>query len=217
MAAAGRRGALPAARGVRDLIALRADRASPRSCGRRLAVDVNRPASSCSRARRRQALASGGDRRYAQRIFRGGRLVIGPGSAIPCSNCWSASWSRTKRSPRTPCGWHIRSAARAADPDATVVDSINDGSDRRQRSAPSCRCIWKISLSERACAVAGEVARRRAQPAAGLPSLKPANVLVLDDPTNDLGIETLELLEGSSALPGTVLLVSHDRVFPIAW
>jgi ATP-binding cassette subfamily F protein uup len=47
--------------------------------------------------------------------------------------------------------------------------------------------------------------------------LKPANVLVLDDPTNDLGIETLELLEGSSALPGTVLLVSHDRVFPIAW
>jgi ATP-binding cassette subfamily F protein uup len=43
---------------------------------------------------------------------------------------------------------------------------------------------------------------------------RPANVLVLDEPTNDLDIETLELLEELvSGFPGTVLLVSHDRVF----
>ncbi|MDP6969107.1 MAG: ATP-binding cassette domain-containing protein [Gammaproteobacteria bacterium] len=43
---------------------------------------------------------------------------------------------------------------------------------------------------------------------------KPANVLVLDEPTNDLDIETLELLEELLAdYQGTVLLVSHDRVF----
>jgi ATP-binding cassette subfamily F protein uup len=43
---------------------------------------------------------------------------------------------------------------------------------------------------------------------------RPANVLVLDEPTNDLDIETLELLEELVAdFPGTVLLVSHDRVF----
>ncbi len=43
---------------------------------------------------------------------------------------------------------------------------------------------------------------------------KPANILVLDEPTNDLDAETLELLE--EMLPtfsGTVLLVSHDRAF----
>jgi ABC transport system ATP-binding/permease protein len=41
-----------------------------------------------------------------------------------------------------------------------------------------------------------------------------ANVLVLDEPTNDLDLETLELLESELVTwPGTLLLVSHDRVF----
>ena len=43
---------------------------------------------------------------------------------------------------------------------------------------------------------------------------RPANVLVLDEPTNDLDIETLELLESHLVeWPGTLLLVSHDRAF----
>ena len=44
--------------------------------------------------------------------------------------------------------------------------------------------------------------------------LKPSNLLVLDEPTNDLDIETLELLEELvNDYQGTVLLVSHDRQF----
>ncbi|PKL42216.1 MAG: ABC transporter ATP-binding protein [Candidatus Riflebacteria bacterium HGW-Riflebacteria-1] len=43
---------------------------------------------------------------------------------------------------------------------------------------------------------------------------RPANLLVLDEPTNDLDVETLELLEELLIdFPGTVLLICHDRTF----
>ena len=42
----------------------------------------------------------------------------------------------------------------------------------------------------------------------------PSNLLVLDEPTNDLDLETLDLLQETLAdYPGTVILVSHDRDF----
>ena len=44
--------------------------------------------------------------------------------------------------------------------------------------------------------------------------LKPCNLLVMDEPTNDLDVETLELLEERLMdYKGTLLLVSHDRAF----
>lgn len=43
---------------------------------------------------------------------------------------------------------------------------------------------------------------------------RPCNVLIMDEPTNDLDLETLELLEDLlSTFPGTVLVISHDRRF----
>ena len=43
---------------------------------------------------------------------------------------------------------------------------------------------------------------------------KPSNLLVLDEPTNDLDMETLDVLEDMLAdYPGTVLFISHDRDF----
>jgi len=43
---------------------------------------------------------------------------------------------------------------------------------------------------------------------------KPSNMLILDEPTNDLDVETLEMLENRlMEYPGTLLVVSHDRSF----
>jgi ATP-binding cassette subfamily F protein uup len=54
----------------------------------------------------------------------------------------------------------------------------------------------------------------RARLALAVALATPSNVLVLDEPTNDLDIESLELLESVLAdYSGTLLLVSHDRAF----
>ncbi|MDE5285722.1 MAG: ATP-binding cassette domain-containing protein, partial [Buchnera aphidicola] len=44
--------------------------------------------------------------------------------------------------------------------------------------------------------------------------LKPSNVLILDEPTNDLDLDTLQILEKIiKNYQGTILIVSHDRIF----
>lgn len=105
------------------------------------------------------------------------------------------------------------------DPERTVFDTVGDGNDT-------------VTVNGRAQHVHGylrdflfppERAYARVQTLSGgernrlvLARLftQPANVLVLDEPTNDLDIETLELLESYLIeWPGTLLLVSHDRAF----
>ena len=105
------------------------------------------------------------------------------------------------------------------DPDRTVVDTVGDGRDT-------------VTVNGRTQHVHGYLRNflfgpeRAASPVRALSGgernrlllarlfTRPANVLVLDEPTNDLDIETLELLEALLVeWPGTLLLVSHDRAF----
>jgi ATP-binding cassette subfamily F protein uup len=105
------------------------------------------------------------------------------------------------------------------DPDVTVADSVNDGNSTVVANGQPRHIIGYLAdfLFPRERAVSPVKALSGGERNRLLLArlfARPANVLVLDEPTNDLDIETLELLEELIAdFDGTVLLVSHDRVF----
>ncbi len=105
------------------------------------------------------------------------------------------------------------------DPERTVADTVNDGNSTVVVGGQSRHVLGYLAdflfPKERAQSPVKSLSggERNRLLLARL-FAKPANVLVLDEPTNDLDIETLELLEELvSDFDGTVLLVSHDRVF----
>jgi ABC transport system ATP-binding/permease protein len=105
------------------------------------------------------------------------------------------------------------------DPEKTVVDTVGEGNDTVTVNGSPRHVIGYL----RDFLFPPERARSPVKALSGgernrllLARLftRPANVLVLDEPTNDLDLETLELLEEQLVeWPGTLLLVSHDRVF----
>ena len=105
------------------------------------------------------------------------------------------------------------------DPDRTVVDTIGEGNDTVTVAGHSRHVMGYLQdflfSPERARSPVKALSggeRNRLLLARLL--TRPANVLVLDEPTNDLDLETLELLEEQLLeWPGTLLLVSHDRRF----
>ena len=125
---------------------------------------------------------------------------------------------RIRRGTRQEVAYFDQQRARL-DPDAVVMDSVAEGSTR-------------VSVGGRSRHVAGYLRdflfppERLHSPVSTLSGgernrlllarlfTKPANLLVLDEPTNDLDVETLELLEELLMdFTGTLLLVSHDRAF----
>jgi ATP-binding cassette subfamily F protein uup len=107
----------------------------------------------------------------------------------------------------------------ALDEEATLADTISPGSDTIEIEGTRKHVIGYLGdflfAPERARAPVKSLSggERNRLLLARLFS-RPANVLVLDEPTNDLDIETLELLEALlQDYEGTLLLVSHDRAF----
>jgi ATP-binding cassette subfamily F protein uup len=105
------------------------------------------------------------------------------------------------------------------DPERTLLDSISPGSDWVRIGAERKHVMTYLAdflfPAQRAKAPVKMLSggERNRLLLARL-FARPANVLVLDEPTNDLDIESLELLEDTlQSYPGTLLLVSHDRAF----
>lgn len=105
------------------------------------------------------------------------------------------------------------------DPDATLQAFISPGSDwieigSRRQHVMSYLADFLFSPERARSPVRSLSGGERARLLLARLFARPANVLVLDEPTNDLDIETLELLEELlQNYEGTVFLVSHDRAF----
>jgi len=105
------------------------------------------------------------------------------------------------------------------DPSATVADSVADGSEHVSVEGGTRHVISYLQdflfTPERARSPVDVLSGgERARLLLARLFATPSNVLVMDEPTNDLDVETLELLEERlTDYPGTLLLVSHDRAF----
>jgi ATP-binding cassette subfamily F protein uup len=106
------------------------------------------------------------------------------------------------------------------DPTATLAETLTGGSgdtvevagERRHVIGYMKDFLFKPEQARTPVCVLSGGERGRLTLACAL--ARPSNLLVLDEPTNDLDLETLDLLQEMLAdFPGTVLLVSHDRDF----
>ena len=107
----------------------------------------------------------------------------------------------------------------ALDPDATLEDFISPGSEwieigAQRKHVKSYLGDFLFSPARASSPVRSLSGGERNRLLLARLFARPANVLVLDEPTNDLDIDTLELLEELlQDYEGTVFLVSHDRAF----
>ncbi|HYM24582.1 MAG TPA: ATP-binding cassette domain-containing protein, partial [Vicinamibacterales bacterium] len=105
------------------------------------------------------------------------------------------------------------------DPERTVFDTVGDGNDTvtvngRSRHVNAYLDDFLFPPERARSPVKALSGGERNRLLLARLFTRPANLLVLDEPTNDLDLETLELLEQQLVdWPGTLLLVSHDRAF----
>ncbi len=164
-------------------------------------------------------------RDFSTRILRGDRIgLIGPNGA------GKTTLLRILLGEIPPDAGEVRSGANLQvayydqqreqlDPERTVVDTVGDGNDTvvvngQPRHVHGYLEDFLFSPERARSPVKALSGGERNRLLLARLFTRPANVLVLDEPTNDLDLETLKLLEAQLVeWPGTLLLVSHDRRF----
>ena len=162
---------------------------------------------------------------FSTRILRGDKLgLIGPNGAGKTTLIklilgeLEPNQGRIKRGTRQEAAYFDQ-FRNQLDDEATLIDTISPGSEYVEIGGQKKHVIGYLEEflfpAERARAkVSALSGGERNRLLLARLFARPANLLVLDEPTNDLDIDTLELLEQLlQDYAGTVILVSHDRAF----
>ena len=165
-------------------------------------------------------------RNFSTRIMRGDRVgIIGPNGAGKTTllnmllNVWAPDTGEVRLG--TNLAPVILDQRRETlDPEQTVAQSLTGGSGDTVTVAGQSRHVvgymkdFSFRPEQARTPVGALSGGERARLTLARAFARPSNLLALDEPTNDLDLETLDLLQELLAdYPGTVLLVSHDRDF----
>ena len=215
---------------VKALMALRVERAARREQPGRVRLDVSMADATGKMVFEAEDLHKGyGDRPvvadFSTRILRGDRVgLIGPNGAGKTTLLRLLVGELAPDAGEVRRGTNVQVAyfdqqREQLDPERTVVETLADGNDTvevngQRRHVHGYLQDFLFSPERARSPVKALSGGERNRLLLARLFTRPANVLVLDEPTNDLDLETLELLEAQLvAWPGTLLLVSHDRRF----
>ncbi len=160
------------------------------------------------------------------RVLRGDRLgIVGPNGAGKTTllKLLTGQMAPDSGTVKLGASLHLVSLDQrreSLDPEATLADTLTGGHGETVVVNGQARHVMSymkdfLFTPEQARTPVGVLSGgERGRLALAVALARPGNLLVLDEPTNDLDLETLDLLqELLSDYPGTVLLVSHDRDF----
>ena len=215
---------------VRALEAMRAERSARRELSGNVRLQVEQAEQSGKLVFEAKAISKSYDgtpviRNFSTRIIRGDRIgLIGPNGAGKTTLLRILLGELAPDTGETRHGANVQIAyydqqREQLDPERTVFDTVGEGNDTvtangRTRHVHAYLRDFLFSDERARSPVKALSGGERNRLLLARLFTRPANVLVLDEPTNDLDLETLELLEEQLVeWPGTLLLVSHDRVF----
>jgi ATP-binding cassette subfamily F protein uup len=215
---------------VRALMAMRAERAARRdTVGRvRLSIESGGRSGHVVFDADEVSYSYGGPpviRDFSARVVRGDRIgLIGPNGAGKTTLLKLLTGELQPTGGTIERGTNLQIAyfdqqREQLDPERTVVDSVADGNDTvvvngRPRHVHGYLRDFLFPPERAQSPIKALSGGERNRLLLARLFTRPANVLIMDEPTNDLDLETLERLEAElTEFDGTVLLVSHDRAF----